>query len=126
MIHDLQILSIDQEYLVALDVETILSRKFNCSVDVASPKTALSFLCSKRYDVVIMDADMALDRVRVLTNAAFNSGAMVLYTSTLCKFPSKANLPTSISCAQKPFHEETFIDVFGRLVSCLLSGNKRA
>ncbi len=122
----LRVLSIDREYLIALDVESILKSRFDCDVDIASFETALSVLSRGRYHVVVINVDEPPDLVLRITRKALTAESCLIYTTTGCTTRNHGSYSGSVNLLQKPINEEKLFSAYQSLACFQSSGHERA
>ncbi len=76
------ILVVDSEYLIAFDTAQILSEVLDCDVETATPEAAQHVLCTRRFDIVVIEVQSDPHTTETLVSATCAAGGAVIFTST--------------------------------------------
>lgn len=131
----LRVLAIDDEYLIALDVQYILADHMSCQVDVETTANLdAKLFAAPPYDVVIIDPEpINLSKAELAAHIA-SSGAKVIWSTMDLPEPDEIEPLTGVPSLVKPFSKNKMLCALaqvlerdqpekGRAVAALLSGS---
>lgn len=113
----LQILIIENEYLIAMDAERILLEAFDCAVTIATLKNFQLVLGEKNFDVILLDFGGPPEPTSEEIAAISNSGALLVFTTAYDVFavgvPGFENNPV----VMKPYEEEQLLSAINSMLA---------
>jgi DNA-binding NarL/FixJ family response regulator len=101
---------IEREYLIAIDVERIITENFTCKTHVIMPDEALEKLPETGCNILILDADMPAEIISSFDEiVAASNPSIVLMTVSDIDPKTYFQLPYKASIA-KPFTDEQVVE----------------
>jgi len=112
----LRLLAIDDEYLIALDVQHILAPWEWCHVDIDTSRNLPACLAAEAaYDVVMVDPDALRDDLRAVIDAIRLSGAVPVFSTIDPLGEQPGNAPfAEVPRVLKPFAARPLMDAMLR------------
>lgn len=112
----LRILAVDDELLIAMDVDHILRSALSCSVDVGGYAAVEERLSSTPpYDIVIFDTDVPLDELGRLVERARAAGTSVVFGSASDLYHDGVPGMEDVPVIPKPYESERMIETIRAL-----------
>jgi len=112
----LRVLVVDNEYLIALDVERILRDAFNCEVVITTRAKSISILQKERFNVVLLDTAGALETLQAEVDAVMACGANLAFSTTCDEFAQGMPGFPGMVVLLKPYRDEILISVIGSFI----------
>ena len=104
----MRILIVDPEYLIAMDAERILDAAFDCEIEIAMSHDYQASLERRNFDVVLIDPDLI--RRSEDAQELRDSGAAIVFTTSLTEKVSGILDRGRIAFAPKPFKDEKLVE----------------
>jgi DNA-binding response OmpR family regulator len=103
----LRILVVDREFLVAMEVETVLTEAFACEVKVATPHTFIVELERGWFDVIVIDSGLIGGEAALRLRA---SGSGLVFTTLSVDDMDGVTGWDGITVVAKPFNDHHLIE----------------
>ncbi|CDZ47185.1 Hypothetical protein NGAL_HAMBI2427_20540 [Neorhizobium galegae bv. orientalis] len=103
----LRILVVDREFLVAMEVETVLTEALACEVKVATPHTYIVELESGWFDVIVIDSGLIGGEAGLRLRA---SGSGLVFTTLSVEDMDGLKGWDGITVVAKPFNDHHLVE----------------
>jgi len=104
------ILVIDGEYLIAMDVELILTRALNCEVTICTPYDYESVLGENRFDIALVDTGEAVAKFVVLFETVRVHCAAIVVSTSCEEYSAGVPGVSGYPVVLKPYDEAALIE----------------
>lgn len=112
----LKVLVVDDEYLIAMDAERILTDTLPCEVQITSRRFCREVLFRKRFDIIVLDIDPFQDDLQPLAGIHSRETGVIL-SSTLVGFGRRTQLGPRTATIGKPYHDGQFREAIAHVLS---------
>lgn len=103
------VLAVDDEYLIALDVQFMLANVPWCAVDVATTRELADKLTAPRFELVLIDPVSIMEETEVLIERIHNAGASVVLGTSDAVSADETAYPPRVA---KPYSAEALLRTF--------------
>jgi DNA-binding response OmpR family regulator len=106
----LRILVVDREFLVAMEVETVLTEALACEVKIATPRTYAMDLEQGLFDVVVIDTVLVRGESEDAALRLRACGAGLVFTTLSVEDMDGLKGWDGIAVVAKPFDDHHLVD----------------
>lgn len=106
----LQILIADDQYLIALEAERILTEACACAVSICRADSLEENIQAKDYDIILVDAALTEGARASQAQMVRKSGAMLVFMRTEQPMSDELAALQPAAVFEKPFHETLMQD----------------
>ena len=107
----LRILVVEDEYLIAMDAERILSDSFACTIELSNRREFAKALASSPYHIVVLDTGASLDELPEEIARIVETGAAVVLTTSDNELIEGLPGFDTIAVLAKPYDDDRLIEV---------------
>ncbi|MBP2557644.1 DNA-binding response OmpR family regulator [Neorhizobium galegae] len=106
----MRILVVDREFLVAMEVETVLAEAFSCEVKVATPRTYAVDLEQGLFDVVVIDSALVREESEDAALRLRACGAGLVFTTLSAADMEGVKGWDGVTVVAKPFNDHHLVE----------------
>lgn len=111
-----KVLVVDDEYLIAMDAERILTDTLPCEVQITSRRFCQEILSQRRFDIILLDIDPFQEDLQVLAGVFQSRKTAVIFSSTHVGFSVKTRLGPHSAIIGKPYHDGQFSEAIAHVL----------
>jgi DNA-binding response OmpR family regulator len=106
----LRILVVDREFLVAMEVETVLAEALSCEVQIATPRNYAVELERGRFNVIVIDSALINTESGEAARRLRGSGAGLVFTTLGFEDMDGMQGWDGITVVAKPFNDHHLVE----------------